>query len=262
MRVGYFQFTPVFGAVRENVAAVCHALDQSAAQLIVLPELFNTGYLFTSKNEVRDLSEPVPEGVTSQALMDLAKRKQMLIIAGIAEVYEGRYYNAAALFGPEGHLMTYRKLHLFQDEKDWFAEGNLPFRVITLGDATLGMMICFDWIFPEACRTLALLGAEIICHPSNLVLPLCPTAMVTRCIENRVFAITANRTGFEERGEKRLSYIGQSQIVDPSGKVLVSSGSEETAMCEVEIEPGLARNKKILERNHIFYDRRPAFYGL
>jgi 5-aminopentanamidase len=262
MIIGYVQFDPLFGALKKNVASVTALIEHSSARLIVLPELFSTGYLFMAKDEVENLSEPIPTGETSQALMEVAKTKGCYIVAGIAEAYEGCFYNAAALFGPGGHVVTYRKIHLFQEEKDLFSPGNLPLPVVSLGDVKIGIMVCFDWIFPEATRTLALGGAEIICHPSNLVLPLCPAAMVTRCIENRVFAVTANRTGCEERGKKKLTYIGQSQIVDPSGTVLLRSGSEETLVGEVDIEPSLARNKKILERNHIFDDRRCEFYRL
>ena len=96
-----------------------------------------------------------------------------------------------------------------------------------IGLARIGLMVCFDWFYPESVRTLALKGADIVAHPSNLVLPHCPDAMITRCLENRVFAVTCNRIGSEERGGKeKLSYIGTSEIVSPTGKIL--SGRGET----------------------------------
>ncbi|MGV8124074.1 MAG: nitrilase-related carbon-nitrogen hydrolase [Candidatus Xenobiia bacterium LiM19] len=261
MKVAYCQCSPRFGEVHENVTRTLSLCEQSIASLFVFPELFSTGYLFTSKDEVEQLSEEIPSGETSQRLMEFCRRKGAFITAGMAERSEGRFYNAAGLFGPDGHLSTYRKLHLFQDEKDWFSPGNLPFSVIDIGEARIGIMICFDWIFPEAARTLALMGAEIICHPSNLVLPNCPAAMITRSLENRVFSITADRVGEEERGGRKLRYIGTSQIVSPSGEILARSGEEEEAMIEVEITPEKARNKKILQKNDIFLDRRSDYYG-
>ena len=108
----------------------------------------------------------------------------------------------------------------FYNEKLWFAPGNRPLEVYTIGTVTIGIMICFDWFFPEVARALAVKGADILCHPANLVLPYCPQAMITRCIENRVFAITANRIGTERRTEESLSFIGTSQILGTKGEIL------------------------------------------
>jgi len=94
-------------------------------------------------------------------------------------------------------------------------------------------MICFDWIFPEAMRTLALMGAQIVLHPANLVLPYCQDAMVTRCIENRVFEITANRIGVE-RG---LKFTGASQITAPGGIVLHRATKTKEEALAVDIDP-------------------------
>jgi len=122
-------------------------------------------------------------------------------------------------------------------------------------------MICFDWIFPEAARTLALKGADLICHPSNLVLPYCPNAMVTRAIENRVFTITANRIGNEERnGKKKLTFIGQSEIVNPTGKILYRASEDQEEFHAVEINPLEAREKQINPYNHLLNDRKPKRY--
>ena len=86
------------------------------------------------------------------------------------------------------------------EETLWFTPGDSGFQVWDIGLAKIGVMICFDWYYPESARTLALMGAEIICHPSNLVLPNSPDSMPVRCLENRVFAITSNRIGTEARG--------------------------------------------------------------
>jgi len=123
-------------------------------------------------------------------------------------------------------------------------------------------MICFDWIFPEAARTLALKGADIICHPSNLVLPYCQTAMVTRCLENHVFAITANRIGTEQRGVRTLTFTGGSQVTDTKGKILHRASTDREEVAVIEIDPQLAQDKHATANNHIFNDRRPEMYEL
>jgi len=122
-------------------------------------------------------------------------------------------------------------------------------------------MICFDWIFPETTRILALKGADVICHCANLVLPYCQEAMVTRCLENRVFAVTANRTGTETRGEKSLHFTGKSQITGPDGSILYRAGEATEECGVVEIDPTLARNKVINPYNDAFGSRRNEYYG-
>jgi predicted amidohydrolase len=121
-------------------------------------------------------------------------------------------------------------------------------------------MICFDWIFPEAARTLALRGAEVIAHPVNLVLPYCQEAMKTRCIENRVYAVTANRIGREQRGVDDFTFTGASQITSTRGKVLSSGPVDSEHRDIVEIDVSEAREKSINPFNHLLSDRRPEFY--
>jgi predicted amidohydrolase len=111
-------------------------------------------------------------------------------------------------------------------------------------------------------RLLALAGSDVVCHPSNLVLPHAPNAMKTRCLENRVFAITADRVGFEERGgRERLTFIGSSQIVSPQGEVLVRASTDREEVHVVTIDPKDARKKTINRYNHLFTDRRPDLYA-
>ena len=128
--------------------------------------------------------------------------------------------------------------------------------------AKVGLMICFDWYYPESARTLALKGAEIICHPSNLVLPHCPDAMVTRCLENRVFAITANRIGTEARGGKPpLTFIGNSEVVAPRGKILQRAPRDREEVAVVEIDPAEAADKVLNPYNDLLRDRRIELYN-
>lgn len=263
MRVAFIQTSPVFGKVKDNVERVVQRIRSIDAELIVLPELFNTGYQFKSRKEVSILAEDAEKGWTKNRLAETARNKKLFIVAGIAEKCRSRFYNSSILVGPKGLIGVYRKAHLFWNEKKFFAPGNTPFKVYNIGSARIGMMICFDWLFPEAARSLALQGADIICHPSNLVLPFCPEAMITRCLENRVFAITANRVGTEERiNGERLKFIGKSEIVAPSGKILYRASGNKEEIGIVDINPKEARNKKITPLNDIFKDRRKKLYKL
>lgn len=260
MRVGYFQFDPQFGEVKRNLDHVCQRLATVECDLIVLPELFTTGYQFVSVQEVRTLAEEVP-GPSTARLTELAKARRLHVVAGLAERAGERTYNSAILVGPHGFVGHYRKSHLFFEETLWFSPGDTGFRVFDIGQARVGLMVCFDWFYPESARTLALKGADIIAHPSNLVLPHCPDAMVTRCVENHVFAVTCNRIGSEERGGKaRLSYIGKSEVVTPDGTILRRATADREELAIVEITPAEARNKKINPYNDLLADRRPRLY--
>ena len=263
MKAAIFQFHPIFGDIEENLKKIERAAQSADFDLLVLPELCTTGYQFSSHEEVRRLSEPVPGGKTTDQLEALARRENAFIIAGLAEKDGPSIFNSAVLVGPKGYVGKYRKIHLFDEEKLFFRKGDLGFPVFDTGLAKIGLMICFDWIFPEAARTLALNGADLICHPANLVLPYCQDAMITRAIENRVFTLTANRIGTEKRGGKPpLVFTGMSQIVSPKGERLLQFSKTEENLRAVELEPSEARDKWITPRNNLFEDRRSKFYSI
>jgi len=117
-------------------------------------------------------------------------------------------------------------------------------------------MICFDWFFPETARYLALKGADIICHPANLVMPYCQRAMFTRALENQVYTITANRIGKDINGSKDIFFTGESVILDPKGNYLARAKTDSEEIQSVEIEHTIARNKFLNPNNNIFDDRK------
>ncbi len=260
MKIGFLQMTPVWGAVDVNLQTVMEALRGIEADLIVLPEFFNTGYLFVCPDELSRLAESIPDGFTTQMLTELSRNTGISLIAGLPEIADGRYYNSAVLTTPDGKCHLYRKTHLFDRENLYFDPGNTGLNVFQVGPVNIGVMICFDWFFPECARILALKGADIIAHPSNLVLPYCPQAMITRCLENHVFAITCNRAGEEIRGDIHLEFIGSSRIIDPHGEILGSTGIEKNKLVITDIDPLEARNKNITSRNHLLLDRRVTYY--
>lgn len=261
MRVGFYQYDPQFGEVGKNLDVVEAKLAQVEADLLVLPELFASGYQFVSEEETQRLAEAVPGGPTTKRLIEVAKRRRIHVVAGLPEKSGSRCYNSAVVVGPAGFLGCYRKTHLFYEETLFFSPGDSGFQVWDIGPAKIGVMICFDWYYPESARSLALQGADILCHPSNLVLPNCPDSMPVRCLENRVFAITCNRIGSEARGGKdQLNYIGNSEIVTPKGVILHRAPRDEDDLALVEIDPAEARNKHLNRYNDLLRDRRPTLY--
>lgn len=263
MKAGFYQFNPSFGNKEKNIGAVTAAITNVHMDLLVLPEFFATGYQFVHRDEVAKLAEPVPDGYTTKALSELSRKKNIYIVAGLPELHEDKFYNSAILTGPEGFIGTYRKTHLFFEENLYFAPGDTGFKVWDTEIGHIGIMICFDWLFPEAMRTLALSGADIVAHPSNLVLPFCPDAMPVRCLENRVFAITANRTGIENRKKgAALKFIGKSEIVSPKGEILVRATEDQEALMIREIDLKAARDKTLNPFNDLFKDRRTEHYKI
>lgn len=261
MKVGFIQTLPVRGDATANLADVTRLIRSHSADLWVLPELFSTGYLFVDRTELATVAENAHDGPTAGKLADLARENGCALVAGIAEkASDGRLFNSAIAVDGNGVRGVYRKTHLFDQEKRWFDDGDSGFKVCDLAGARVGVMICFDWQFPEAARTLALAGAQIIAHPSNLVLPTCQTAMVTRALENHVFTITANRVGRESVGGVNVAFTGKSRIVGPDGAVLADGLTDRPDARIVEIDPASADDKTITGRNDRFRDRRPDLY--
>jgi predicted amidohydrolase len=259
-RIGYYQFDPQFGQVEHNLACILSTLQAADADLIVLPELAFTGYSFADRQEALSLSEDPRHSPTVDALVDLCRARDMHLVTGFDERAGDRCYNSALLLGPEGLLHTYRKLHLFGTERDCFDAGDTPLQVQDVRGLRVGTMICFDWAFPEVARVLALRGADLLCHPANLVLTYCQQTMLARCIENGVYAVTANRYGTEERPHITRSFTGQSQVVAPKGALLHRSAAQGDELYIAEIDVALARDKRLTEQNDILGDRRPEFY--
>lgn len=259
MLVAAVQSSPKLGDPVGNTLSALEMISAVEADLFVLPELFNTGYAFSDLKQLESLAERT-DGKTISSLAAVASRKRCWICGGFAEKGGTGVYNSAFLLGPSGLESVYRKTHLFGREKRLFLPGDSGFSVQNAGAARVGMMICFDWLFPEASRSLALSGAGIILHPANLVLPYCPDAMVTRCLENGVFAITADRVGCDEGPDGEVRFIGCSQIVSPSGRVLARASDCREEILVVDIDPREADSKAITKDNDLFADRRPEFY--
>lgn len=262
MIIGYVQTDPIFGEKEQNFLQIENLLKDKKADLIVLPELFATGYTFLSKEEAVNLAEGL-DGITANFLKKIAKITNAVIVGGFVEKgNNNKIYNSAMLVSKTDLIGVYRKIHLYYKEKLWFSPGDKQIKVYEINNFKVGMMICFDWIFPEIARTLALLGADIVAHSANLVLPYCQKAMITRCLENRVFAVTSNRIGQEARGEDNFTFTGGSQIISYNGDILSSAPEDNVYVDFAEIELEKAQDKKLNEFNDLLADRRPDYYSI
>lgn len=255
-RVGVVQNSPRFLKPGPNIQDCLRLMDAQRADLWVLPELFASGYNFKTKKEAARCAENVPSGPLCALLKAYCAKNDTAVVAGLPEKAGSRLYNSAVLVD-KSDVRLYRKTHLFGNEKKFFTPGDTGFWVQKIKGVSIGVMICFDWFFPESCRTLALRGAQIVAHSANLVLPWGPEGMKIRSLENRVYTATANRVGVE-RG---LRYIGQSQIVAPNGGLLARAGTEEVRALSVSVDAWTAKDKKVHLRNDLFKDRRKAYYA-
>lgn len=257
MKIGFMQWAPVLGDATANMETIKRLSDSCVdADLIVLPELCNTGYNFESREQAWALSETT-DGSYLKFIRGICARQDQHIVTGFNERDGGTLYNSAALVGPDGVIGVYRKMHLFMNEKDIFAPGDTGLPIFEIKGVKVGILICFDWVFPEAWRVLALQGAEIICHPSNLAIPgKAQRAVPIQALMNGVYVVLANRFGTE----RELTFTGNSLISGPRGDVLVEAPAGEEAVGLTEIDPAAARNKSITARNDLLADRRPEEY--
>ena len=247
----------------DNLANYEHAvelIESVHADIYLFPELFLSGYTFSTQEEVDSVALS-RHNTYFDAFRTLSRERGIGICGGYAEAGDTAVYNSSFFIGDGELLSHYRKAHLFYRETQFFTPGDSGFSVFEYKGARLGMMVCFDWIFPEAARSLAMLGAQIILHPSNLVLPYCQRAMYARAVENRVYIATVNRVGTESNtlGDE-LTFTGQSQMVSPNGQYLLTLGETEPAIRTVDVDPAAADEKSLNQFNNLFDDVRPEMY--
>lgn len=264
MLISALQFCPAFLDVEGNLDTIAGYLRAHETDIAVLPELCTTGYFFHDAEQLASVAETAA-GHTVAAFRDLASESGSIIVAGFAERDDSRFYNSAVTAFPNGRCEIYRKVHLFAEEKAIFTPGDGGFPVYAWDDRLrLGVMICYDWRFPEAARSLSLKGAQVIAHPSNLVAAprLWKPVMRARSFENKVYTVTANRNGEEHRGTETLVFHGCSQIIGPNGTTLAEVEEFDTGWIHADVDPGKADTKAFSAWNDIFADRRPEQYEL
>ncbi len=263
LNVSLIQFNPIFLGLDSNRRSIKTLIEKCTSkyhsELIVLPELAFSGYNFENVDQVRTTAEEIPHSPSCKLLDQLASKNKVFIVAGINEKSENEFYNSAVVFGPNGYILTYRKIQLYAHEKKFFQPGDQPFQLFNIGNVKVGLMICFDWFFPEIPRTLALMGADVVCHPMNAVIP--DGAYLGDTFHskwNRIFILLANRIG--EEGD--LKFIGRSTLIDCTGKILAQASPDTEEIIHSTIDPLQARNKQLNQDNHVLKDRRIEFYKL
>jgi predicted amidohydrolase len=246
LRVGYFQLDVAAGDKKLNLAKVSDAAEGLRADLLVLPELFNTGYLFVNKEELVGVAEPVPGGQTTEALLDIARRACCCIVGGVAELDGADVYNTAVVVDKGGYIGKYRKIHLSKYEKRWFAHGREN-KVFQWNGLKLGVQVCFDLWFPELSRELLLQGADILCACANFGGPETPQIARVRALENMTHLVLCNRVG-AERGEAiDADFVGRSAVIGPRGEILAGDRerTEESGAAEIDIAPTRIRQSAV-----------------
>lgn len=239
---------------------------QRGAQVIVLPELAQSGYVFHDHAEALALSES-SEGPTLQLWRSLAEELGIVIVGGFCErLDDQRVANSAALVDTDGVLTIYRKAHLWDGENAIFVAGSEAPPVVETVFGRIAVMICYDLEFPEWVRLPALAGAELLCAPVNW--PWGPRPNQERPAEvvrvqanasvNRLFIAACDRYG-NERG---VDWVQGSVIVDADGFPLAGpaeEGGEQILLARLNLAE--AQNKRISSHNHLHQDRRPTLYG-
>ncbi|HET9125746.1 MAG TPA: nitrilase-related carbon-nitrogen hydrolase [Solirubrobacteraceae bacterium] len=272
-RICVQQLDPRVGDPDHNRMLSLAAIEQAAAaraQVVVLPELVNSGYVFTSAEEAASLAIPAEDPLIGEWTA-AARRHGLVLAAGFCErAADGRTYNSAVLIDPDGVRAVYRKLHLWDREKLWFTAGEALPPVLDTTVGRVSLVICYDLEFPELTRTLALAGVDLLLVPTNW--PLMPrpgderpgeviNAMATARL-NHIAVACADRCGVE----REQPWTGASTIVDADGWAVGETpwragADRRPGPLYADVYLARSRDKRFTELADALADRRPELYG-
>lgn len=268
IRVACLQLAPRIDDIEYNRCLSAQRIEDAAAKganVIVLPELAQSGYVFAHLREAMDIAEDL-NGPTIALWTSLCRELGIVLVAGFCErLSGGQIANSAVLIQPDGNLSVYRKAHLWDAEKLVFTSASQPPPVVQTRFGAIALMICYDLEFPEWVRLPALAGAQLLCAPVNWPDAPRPTgerpAEVVRvqanAAVNRMFIAACDRHG----AERGVDWVGGSVIVDADGYPLAGGSSVKgEQMLLADLDLGEALNKAISARNHVHQDRRPGLY--
>ncbi|MBS4021373.1 MAG: carbon-nitrogen hydrolase family protein [Dethiobacter sp.] len=272
IKVGVAQTDPKLAQLEHNMETTRRFVQEAAAQgclLVVFPECSLTGYCYSREKDVIDNALTVGSLWTTDLEL-LARQNDLYFVVGFVESSGGKYYNSVALIGPEGIVDTYRKVHLSNLGVDNFVSpGDHELVPIETPIGKLGIMICYDVRFPEHSRVLALQGADILIHSTNL--PITAKTQVdyllpTRAVENHIYVLSSNRVGMENE----FRFIGLSTIFGLNGEAIAQADSESETLLVAELDLEKVNNKKVFfpamegkpvhHYNDLFGARRPNLY--
>lgn len=256
----------------EKALSLIKAAASKGANIVCLPELFNTPY-FPQEEKARaeEYAEEIP-GRAADALSASAKENKVVLVGGSLFERDGkRFFNTTAVFDEKGKMLgKYRKMHIPHDpnfyEQNYFERGDLGYKVFDTKYGKIGTLICYDQWFPEAARTLALMGADVIFYPTAIgwvdgVQPAegnwqeaWEAVQRGHAIANATAVCAVNRVG----REGAMEFWGGSFIYSQFGTLLAhGNGREGLVFGEVDLSLG----KKVKEGWRFFYNRRPDSYG-
>lgn len=248
---------------------------EQGAQIILLQELFETQYFCQTQDfAYMDLARPLSENPAVKRLSVLAKETETVIPVSFFERYGNTAFNSVAVLDADGSVLgVYRKTHIPDGlpyaEKFYFTPGDTGFRVWNTRYGKIGVGICWDQWFPEAARSMALLGAELLCYPTAIgsepTLGIDSKAHWQRCMQgqasaNLVPVLASNRIGTETEGESSMTFYGSSFITDETGGIV----EEADRTTETLLVHTFDLDQAALRRREwgVFRDRRPEMYGI
>lgn len=249
------QFTISVGDIDANITKMTEAVTKAAAdgaRLIVLPEMWSTGYSYRNLPELAART-----GEVVDLIKEISRKKGLVIAGSLPEPHGAKVYNTAYLVDNGEVKATYRKMHLFSLMKeDTLLDAGEDWVVAETSAGKIGMFICYDLRFPELARRLAVEGAEIIIVPAEWPKPReehWRTLLRARAIENQLFVIAANCCGIQGK----LDFFGESMIIGPKGEILAAAGYEP-AVIQAELDFSVMTEWR--GQITCFADRRPAYY--
>ena len=244
------------------------------ANIILLQELFETPYFCQKqKFEYFDLAKPLSENAAVKRFTEVAKELQVVLPISFYEKAGNTAFNTIAIIDADGTILgTYRKTHIPDGlpyaEKFYFTPGDTGFKVWKTRYADIGVGICWDQWFPEAARSMALLGAELLFYPTAIGSE--PTlnvdskshwqhAMQGHAAANIMPVIASNRIGIETDDESSMTFYGSSFIADQTGTIVEEADREAEAVLVHEFD--LDAIAQMRREWGVFRDRRPDMYG-
>ncbi|GAA3405035.1 carbon-nitrogen family hydrolase [Paenibacillus hodogayensis] len=261
LQVAVVQMDVAIGEPDINFAKLSELLEECVGaerkpDLIVLPEMWNTGYAL---DRIHTIADPQGER-TIRFVSEFCRNHKVNVVAGsVAELNGDRVRNTAFAIDREGNVAgEYSKIHLFRlmDEEKYLHAGD-RLGSLKVDGVPAGMMICYDIRFPELTRKLALGGAKLLIVPAEWPHPRLHhwrTLLTARAIENQMYVIACNRVGTSGT----TSFFGHSLIIDPWGEIL-AEGDEAERVIAAEID--LSVVDKVRSTIPVFADRRPELYG-
>ena len=248
------QFEPTLFDKSGNVSTLLTLVTEAAtfgAKLITTPEMATTGYCLYDYDEAASVVETIP-GPTTDTFAEVTREHGCYLVVGMPEIdpQTGLFYNSAVLIGPDGIVGTHRKTHSYIAEPKWAAPGNLGHAVHDTEIGRIALLICMDIHFVETARSVALDGADVICHISNWLAERTPAPYwISRAFENDCYVMESNRWGLE----RTVQFSGGTCIIEPDGSIAASLDSGD-GIVYATIDPARSR------RPHPAGERRPELY--